>query len=75
MRFCARCDSCRWVCEAHPERPWLGPRACSCAPESRARSAIVRTRIRSRNYPKASLLTPGARIGTNRICNPVRMHA
>jgi hypothetical protein len=25
MRFCARCDSCRWVCEAHPERPWLGP--------------------------------------------------
>jgi hypothetical protein len=25
-----RCDSCRWVCEVHPERPWLGPSACGC---------------------------------------------
>jgi hypothetical protein len=30
MRFCARCDDCRWVCEAHPDRSWLGPRACDC---------------------------------------------
>jgi hypothetical protein len=30
MRFCARCDNCRWVCQAHPEGPWEGPRACGC---------------------------------------------
>ncbi|TYL96112.1 hypothetical protein FXB40_12335 [Bradyrhizobium rifense] len=30
MKFCGRCDSCRWVCENHPERPWLGGRACDC---------------------------------------------
>jgi hypothetical protein len=30
MRFCARCDNSRWVCEAHPDRPWLGGRACDC---------------------------------------------
>jgi hypothetical protein len=27
---CWRCDSCMWVCEAHPERPWLGEDACQC---------------------------------------------
>jgi hypothetical protein len=30
MRFCARCDNCRWVCENHPDQPWEGPRACGC---------------------------------------------
>jgi hypothetical protein len=30
VKFCARCDNCRWVCEAHPDRPWDGPRACGC---------------------------------------------
>jgi hypothetical protein len=30
MRFCARCDNCRWVCENHPDKPWEGPRACGC---------------------------------------------
>jgi hypothetical protein len=20
MKFCARCDNCRWVCEAYPDR-------------------------------------------------------
>jgi hypothetical protein len=30
MRFCACCDNCRWVCENHPDRPWLGDRACDC---------------------------------------------
>jgi hypothetical protein len=30
MRFCARCDNCRFVCEAHPEKPWDGPRTCGC---------------------------------------------
>jgi hypothetical protein len=27
---CARCDGCRWVCEAHPERRWEGVVACGC---------------------------------------------
>jgi hypothetical protein len=27
---CRRCDSSRWVCEVHPERPWGGPHACGC---------------------------------------------
>ena len=27
---CSRCDGTQWVCEAHPERPWLGERACKC---------------------------------------------
>src|SRR5262249_20648285 len=22
IKFCARCDNARWVCEAHPDRPW-----------------------------------------------------
>ena len=30
MKECPRCDGCRWVCEAHPDRPWLGVRACNC---------------------------------------------
>jgi hypothetical protein len=30
MKWCARCDNCRWVCEAHPDQPWLGARACTC---------------------------------------------
>jgi hypothetical protein len=30
MRFCARCDNCRFVCEAHLDKPWDGPRACGC---------------------------------------------
>ena len=24
------CDNCRWVCEARPDRPWVGERACDC---------------------------------------------
>jgi hypothetical protein len=28
VRFCARCDNCRWVCEAH--QIGQGPRACGC---------------------------------------------
>jgi hypothetical protein len=27
---CVRCDDTGWVCEAHPDRPWSGPRACEC---------------------------------------------
>jgi hypothetical protein len=30
MRWCARCDNSRWVCENHPDKPWLGDNACSC---------------------------------------------
>jgi hypothetical protein len=30
MRFCTRCDISRLVCEAHPDKPWDGPRACGC---------------------------------------------
>jgi hypothetical protein len=30
MKFCARCDNYRWVCEAHPDRPWDGAYACGC---------------------------------------------
>jgi hypothetical protein len=30
MTTCTRCDDCRWVCEAHPDRPWGGPHACAC---------------------------------------------
>jgi hypothetical protein len=31
MKTCARSDDCRWVCENHTDRPWLGERACGCA--------------------------------------------
>lgn len=27
---CATCDDVGWVCENHPDRPWDGPRACTC---------------------------------------------
>jgi hypothetical protein len=27
---CAVCDDCGWVCEAHPDRPFQGERACTC---------------------------------------------
>jgi hypothetical protein len=30
MQACARCDNCRWVCENHTDKPWLGARACGC---------------------------------------------
>jgi hypothetical protein len=30
MKFCARCDNGRWVCENHPYRPFLGDHACGC---------------------------------------------
>jgi hypothetical protein len=30
MRFCVRCDNCRFVREVHPDRPWEGPRTCGC---------------------------------------------
>ncbi len=30
MKWCARCDNCRWVCENHPTTPWLGQLACDC---------------------------------------------
>jgi hypothetical protein len=29
--FCAHCADTRWVCEAHPDRPWEdSPRSCYC---------------------------------------------
>jgi hypothetical protein len=31
MKWCGRCDNCRWVCENHPDKPWLGGNACNCA--------------------------------------------
>ena len=30
VQACSRCHDCRWVCENHPDRPWLGARACGC---------------------------------------------
>jgi hypothetical protein len=31
MRICTRCGNCRWVCEAHPYRPWGDVQgACCC---------------------------------------------
>jgi hypothetical protein len=30
MQACGRCDDCRWVCENHTDRPWLGERICGC---------------------------------------------
>jgi hypothetical protein len=27
---CAACDGTNWVCERHPDQPWLGPHACTC---------------------------------------------
>jgi hypothetical protein len=29
--MCSRCDDTGWVCENHPDRPWVDSRrACSC---------------------------------------------
>lgn len=30
MTACKTCDDVGWVCEAHPDLPWDGPRACPC---------------------------------------------
>jgi hypothetical protein len=30
MVKCTTCDDTGWVCEAHPNIPWLGDRACEC---------------------------------------------
>jgi hypothetical protein len=30
MIHCARCENQRWVCEAHPERPWGSECGCPC---------------------------------------------
>jgi hypothetical protein len=42
MMDCFRCEDCGWVCENHPERPWLGPHACDCSGAGApARAAIA----------------------------------
>jgi hypothetical protein len=28
---CIHCDGGRWVCENHPDQPWLGAHSCSCS--------------------------------------------
>jgi hypothetical protein len=30
MSDCNRCGGCRWVCEAHPDRAWIGDGLCQC---------------------------------------------
>ncbi len=31
MKYCPRCDDTRFVCEAHPDRPWIdSARGCTC---------------------------------------------
>jgi len=30
MRYCAKCDNSRWVCENHPGRSFLEDNACDC---------------------------------------------
>jgi hypothetical protein len=31
VQFCTRCSNARWVCEAHPQRPWGDVQgACCC---------------------------------------------
>jgi hypothetical protein len=30
MRWCPRCGNGRWVCESHPDKPWLGEYDCDC---------------------------------------------
>jgi hypothetical protein len=30
MTWCARCNNSRWVCESHPDRPFIGALACTC---------------------------------------------
>lgn len=30
MQYCMRCDTSRWVCETHNDRPFLGRFACDC---------------------------------------------
>jgi hypothetical protein len=31
MKFCLRCDNTGWLCEAHPNLPWIdSPRGCRC---------------------------------------------
>jgi hypothetical protein len=27
---CKHCDDTGWVCEAHTDLPWDGPKACNC---------------------------------------------
>ena len=55
MKICARCDNCRWVCEAHPDRPWLGDCGAAgmpcpvCNPSDKANPPTKASlRIRSR---------------------------
>jgi hypothetical protein len=40
---CARCCNTGWVCEAHDDRPWDGPRGCGGAgmPCPRANARLV----------------------------------
>ena len=34
MRFCVRCDNSRFICEAHPDKPWDSPHARALYPEA-----------------------------------------
>jgi hypothetical protein len=30
MNLCLRCHGARWICEAHPDRPWGIEGGCRC---------------------------------------------
>jgi hypothetical protein len=30
MKWCPRCDNCRWLCENHRDQLWLGVHGCTC---------------------------------------------
>lgn len=62
MTICARCDGCRWVCEAHPEPPWKAPlpRAAAALRALPAPSATPQSR---RRCHQASRSTPTRKDG------------
>jgi hypothetical protein len=58
MKCCFRCDNIRWVCESHPDRPWLGPSECGCGAAARpARPAMMQTRTMCPRCQRASCPT------------------
>jgi hypothetical protein len=75
MQFCDRCAKCRWVCEAHPNRPWDGEHACGCGapgepcPEcNRADGAPDCPRASASRWTKKA----GATDGGNRLAASIR---
>ncbi|TWB66650.1 hypothetical protein [Bradyrhizobium sacchari] len=74
MQPCTICDDTGWVCENHPDRPWDGPRGCTCGGAGVPCPAWVLQMERCRACPKASVSRSTRTAGVNNGSKPFLKH-